>query len=53
LEDGAPLLSTSVSVMKLVSFMEETYGFEFEPFEVDQDYLDSIDRMVEFVQGKL
>jgi acyl carrier protein len=57
LEDDAPLLSTgvinSVSVMKLVTFMEETFGFEFEPYEVDQDYLDSIDKMVEFVQGKL
>jgi len=57
LEDSAPLLSTgvinSVSVMKLVSYMEETFGFEFEPFEVDQDYLDSIDKMVEFVKAKL
>lgn len=57
LEDNALLLSTgvinSVSVMKLVSFMEENFGFEFEPYEVDQDYLDSIDKMVEFVQGKL
>jgi acyl carrier protein len=57
LDDNAALLSTgvinSVSVMKLVAYMEETFAFEFEPYEVDQDYLDSIDKMVEFVQGKL
>ena len=42
----------SVSVMILVEFLEKTFDFEFEPHEVDADNLDSIEKMVAFVQRK-
>jgi acyl carrier protein len=42
----------SVSVMILVEHLEKTFDFEFEPHEVDADNLDSIDRMVAFIEHK-
>ena len=42
----------SLSVMTLVQFIETTFSFEFEPHEVDADNLDSIDKMVAFIQNR-
>ncbi len=57
LEGQTALLSEgfidSLSVMVLVEFIEQQFGFEFEPHEVDADNLDSVARMVGFIQAKL
>jgi acyl carrier protein len=56
LTDETGLLSEdyidSISVMVLVEFLETSFEFEFEPHEVDEDNLDTIDRMVAFVESK-
>jgi acyl carrier protein len=57
LTDQTALLSEgiidSLSVMVLVQFIETSFSFEFEPHEVDPDNLDSIDKMVAFIQAKI
>jgi len=57
LTDQTRLLSDgiidSVSVMVLVEFLEKSFGFEFEPHEVDTDNLDTIDLITAFVESKL
>ncbi|HEX8517255.1 MAG TPA: acyl carrier protein [Bacteroidia bacterium] len=54
---STPLISggiiDSILTMQLVVFLEETYGFEFQPHEVDKDNLDSIDIIAAFVVKKL
>ena len=56
LNDQTGLLSEglidSISVMVLVQFIESTFSFEFEPHEVDADNLDSVDKMVVFIQNR-
>jgi acyl carrier protein len=42
----------SIVALKLVSFLEEKFGIEFEAHEVDQDNLDTIDIITRFVQSK-
>ena len=55
--NDTPLLSSgiinSISVLRLVEFLENEFGFEFAPHEVDNDYLDTIDRISEFVNSKI
>ena len=55
--DSTPLLSSgiidSISALQLVEFLEKTFGFEFQAHEVDQDNLDSLTRIEEFVKEKL
>ena len=43
----------SISVMVLVQFIETSFSFEFEPHEVDADNLDSVDKMVVFIQNRI
>ena len=54
--DSTPLLSSgiidSISALQLVEFLEKTFGFEFQAHEVDQDNLDSLARIEEFVIEK-
>jgi acyl carrier protein len=37
----------------LVSFLEEQYRIEFQPFELGVDYMDTIPAIVELVHSKL
>lgn len=52
-----PLLSggilDSISTVKLVGFLEDTYGIEFQAHEISEDHLDSLERVARLVQGKL
>jgi len=43
----------SVGVLELVSFIEETFGFRVEDEELVPENLDSINRLVEYVESKL
>ena len=56
IEFDAPLISGSVidsiSTLKLVDFLEQTYNIEFQPHEVDRDNLDTIDMIANFVVSK-
>jgi acyl carrier protein len=57
LGDDTPLISgkilDSIAALKLVAFLESRYGFEVEAHEADFDNLDSIGRIIRFVQAKL
>lgn len=57
LNNATPLLSSgiidSISALQLVEYLEKEFNFEFEPHEVDQDNLDTIDIMSNFVKGKI
>ncbi len=52
-----PLLSSgiidSISALQLVEFLENTFGIEFQAHEVDQDNLDTLEKIESFVKGKL
>jgi acyl carrier protein len=56
LTDTTPLITggilDSIATLKLVMFIEETYGVTFEPHEVDKENLDTIDRIVRLLIGK-
>lgn len=56
LDDDAPLISdglmNSLSTLKLVSFLEETFGIQLAAHEISVDYLDSIDQIAGFVEEK-
>lgn len=51
-----PLLSSgiidSISALELVEFLESTFNFEFQAHEVDQENLDTVDRIEAFVLSK-
>ncbi len=51
-----PLISggilDSIATLKLVMFMEETYGVSFEPHEVDKENLDNLASIVRLLQSK-
>ena len=57
LGDDTPLISgkilDSIAALKLVGFLEARFGIEVEAHEADFDNLDSIGRIVRFVQSKL
>jgi acyl carrier protein len=57
LEDTTPLLSggilDSLAVLKLVGHLEERFGFELAPHEVDADTFDTIEGIVRLVREKL
>jgi acyl carrier protein len=57
LTDTTPLLSggilDSISTVKLVGFLEDTYGVEFAAHEISEDHLDSIEKVTALVTGKL
>jgi len=52
----SPLISTglidSISVLQVVDFLEQQFNFEFEPHEVDQSNLNTINLMIKFIQSK-
>lgn len=56
LKNDTSLLSTrmmdSIIALKLVSYLEATFGIEFEAHEVNQENLESIDRIVAVVHSK-
>ena len=56
LDDSTPLLSSgiidSISALELVDFLEETFGVEFQPHEVDQDNLNTISLIQKFIAKK-
>ena len=57
LTDATPLITggilDSIATLKLVGFLENKYGFEFQPHEVDADHLNSVAHIARFVQSKL
>ncbi len=56
LSDDTPLLSSrlidSISALLLVEFLEKEFKIEFQPHEVNNDNLDSLQLIDQFVQGK-
>jgi acyl carrier protein len=56
LKDDTALISSrimdSIVALKLVSHLEEKFGIELEAHEVDQENLDSINKMVDFIATK-
>lgn len=52
-----PLLSggilDSISTVKLVGFLEDTYGIEFAAHEISEDHLDTLDAVAALVTEKL
>ncbi len=56
LTDSTPLITggilDSLATLKLVLFLEERYGFEFQAHEVNADYLDTVAKIAEFVRQK-
>lgn len=42
----------SLATLRLVAFLEETFGIETEPHELDPDNLNSIDLIAAFVEAK-
>jgi acyl carrier protein len=57
LTDSVPLITggilDSLVTLKLVTFLEETYGIRFEAYEVTVDNLDTIAEIARFVSSKL
>jgi acyl carrier protein len=57
LDGSTPLISAaildSVATIKLVMFLEETYGIEFEPHEMGIDDLNTLTDICATVQSKL
>ena len=49
LEEG---IIDSVGVLELVAFLEKTFNFGVEDEEIVPDNLDSVDKLVAFVQSK-
>ncbi len=51
-----PLVSSrildSISTLDLVDYIERTYGIEFNHHEVDQDNLDTVQKILDFVKSK-
>lgn len=50
LEEG---IIDSVGVLELVAFLEETYGFRVEDEELVPENLDSVNKLVAYLQSKL
>ena len=57
LDDTTPLISggilDSISILKLVSFLEDRYSIEFQAHEVDADHLDSLADIAGIVTSKV
>lgn len=56
LEYDTPLISggilDSISTVKLVAYLEEQFGVSFEAYEMNADYLDSIDMIAITISDK-
>ena len=57
LQSETPFISggvlDSIATLKLVSYLEDTYGIEFEAHEVGTDHLDSLGAIAAIVESKL
>jgi acyl carrier protein len=57
LTDSTPLITggilDSIASVKLVSFLEESFGIRFEAHEISTDCLDNVDLIVETVSRKV
>jgi acyl carrier protein len=57
LTDSTPLITggilDSIGTVKLVAFIEEQYGIEFEAHEVAVEHLNTLSTIAAFVQAKL
>jgi acyl carrier protein len=56
-DDATPLITggliDSVGMISLVRFIEQRFGIEFRPKEIDAHRLDTIDAIVQAIQRKL
>jgi acyl carrier protein len=56
LENDTPLISggilDSISTVKLVAFLEDEFGVRFEAYEMNADYLDTVDMIAATVEEK-
>ncbi|WP_291993805.1 acyl carrier protein [Candidatus Accumulibacter sp. ACC003] len=56
LTETTPLISggilDSIATLKLVMFVEEQYGVNFEPHEVDKENLDNLVSIVRLIRAK-
>ena len=56
LTDTTPLISggilDSLAILKLVAFLEETFGIEIKPYETGPEYLDTISDITNLVTSK-
>lgn len=56
LTDQTPLITggilDSIATLKLVMFIEDRYGVQFEPHEVDKENLDTIASIVRLLMSK-
>jgi acyl carrier protein len=57
LKDDTPLISggilDSIATLKLVAYVEESWGIELAPHEADAEYLDTLSDITNLVQSKL
>lgn len=57
LEESTPLITggilDSISTVKLVAFLEERFGVTFQAYEMNADYLDTLDTIAKTVNGKI
>jgi acyl carrier protein len=57
LRDDTPLITggvlDSIQITRLVIFLEETHGFEFQAHEITVDYIDTIESIAGIVQTKI
>ena len=57
LENSTPLISggilDSISTNQVVDFLEKEFDVEFQPHEVEEEFLDTIDLMTASVKSKL
>jgi acyl carrier protein len=42
----------SIATLKLVAFLEETFGIQLEPHEVDADNLDTLESIAQLIDRK-
>ena len=56
LTEATPLISggilDSISTLQLVSFLEEKFGIQFEPSDIDSEHLNTISLIANFVESK-
>jgi len=56
LTDSTPLLTggilDSIATLRLIAFLEETFGVSFEAYEVDPDHFDTVERIARLVQAR-
>ena len=57
LDDATPLITggilDSIATVKLIAFLEERYGVQIEPHEMNADYLNFIPDIVSLVTSRL